>query len=234
MSLINTATVKCPGCGAPVEFAVAFSVNADRRPDLRDDIIDGSFQAEDCPGCGKSIRMAPELTYLDVARGQWILVRPAGLLQEWSDLENAARQLFEAGYGPQAAGAAREIGARVSARVVFGWPALREKLLCVEHGLDDVTLELLKLSVFRVAAGGPLDDDTELRLLHVEGPTLRFGWISAETEQVKEQIEVPKSAYDAVKADERGWAIARKGVGAGPYVDVNRLLVKAEPVDAGA
>ena len=31
-------------------FRLAASVNADRRPDLREAILEGSFQAETCPG----------------------------------------------------------------------------------------------------------------------------------------------------------------------------------------
>jgi hypothetical protein len=222
MSLIRTNQLVCPGCGAAIEFPVAFSVNADRR---RDEILDGTFQTEECPGCGKSMRLAPEMTYLDVGRGQWILVRPAGNLREWAAFEDAARKLFADSYGPQAARAAQELGSRLSVRVVFGWPALREKLVCREHDLDDVELELLKLAILR-SAGGPLDDKTELRLLQVAGDKLVLGWIDADTEVVAETLEVPAAAYREVAADARGWAEARKQIRSGPYADLDRMLVE--------
>jgi len=34
-------------------------------------------------------------------------------------------------------------------RVVFGLPSLREKLLCIDHGLDDITMELTKIHLLR-------------------------------------------------------------------------------------
>ena len=67
----------CPACSQFVEFEAVYSVNADRRPDLRDEILAGTFQKEACPKCGESFRLTPELTYLDEERGQWIAAFPA-------------------------------------------------------------------------------------------------------------------------------------------------------------
>lgn len=36
----------CPACGAELEAETVASVNADRRPDLRDAILDGIFSAD--------------------------------------------------------------------------------------------------------------------------------------------------------------------------------------------
>jgi hypothetical protein len=47
--------------------------------------------------------------------------------------------------------------------VVFGRPVLQEKLLRQEHGLDDVSMALLKVAVPRYVPGAPLSDATELR-----------------------------------------------------------------------
>jgi endogenous inhibitor of DNA gyrase (YacG/DUF329 family) len=58
----RTETVNCPACATPVEFELVFSVNADRRPDLRDAIVAGTFQRQPCPSCGTdfgSIRNSP-------------------------------------------------------------------------------------------------------------------------------------------------------------------------------
>ena len=56
MSVFHTETINCPACATPVEFKLVFSVNADRRPDLRDAIIAGTFQRQPCPSCGTAIR----------------------------------------------------------------------------------------------------------------------------------------------------------------------------------
>jgi hypothetical protein len=53
MSVFHTETINCPACTTPVQFKLVYSVNADRRPDLRDAIVAGTFQREPCPSCAR-------------------------------------------------------------------------------------------------------------------------------------------------------------------------------------
>src|SRR5260370_25538495 len=103
----------CPACAEDLELEVAYSVNAARRPDLRQAILDGTLQRETCIECGATFRLEPELTYLDVSRRLWLLLLPADRLTEWPDLERYAKSLFETPYGPQAAPAARALAAHL-------------------------------------------------------------------------------------------------------------------------
>jgi CpXC protein len=50
MSKFETQTLTCPSCGEAVDFEAVASVNADRRPDLREAILDFSFQRQVCLG----------------------------------------------------------------------------------------------------------------------------------------------------------------------------------------
>lgn len=234
MSLFQTEKVSCPKCGHEVEFDVIYSVNADRRTDLRDGILDGSFQRAACPGCEHAFRLAPELSYLDVGRAQWILVCPAGKIEHWQELEAQARATFDRAYGPQAAPLAREIGAGLRVRVVFGWAALREKLLVAELQLDDVSLELLKLAILRTTESLNLDDDVELRLLTQEGDELVLAWIHAASERLVETLRVPRSLYDEVTGDAAAWKAVRDELTSGSYVDMNRLLTEPAAPDVAA
>ncbi len=95
MSLFNHATVTCPHCAAQFAVEAAASINADRRPDLRQQIIDGEFQAQTCPTCGTRFRLPPSLSYVDIARGQWILAYPADELPNWPALEEQAATVME-------------------------------------------------------------------------------------------------------------------------------------------
>src|SRR5437868_10649487 len=99
MSMFRTMMVNCPECGTAVDFKAVISVNADRRSDLRAAIIDGSFQRQPCPKCGKDFRLDPELTYVDVGRGQWIAAFPVAKLGHWKELEDQARATFAQAYG---------------------------------------------------------------------------------------------------------------------------------------
>ncbi|MEP6739031.1 MAG: CpXC domain-containing protein [Caldimonas sp.] len=227
MSRIHTESFPCNHCGKPLEMGIVASINADRRPDLREGVLDGTFQRGKCAACGNAFRAEPELTYLDVARRQWILVQPARQLGQWNELEAMARSGFANAYGEEAPEGARRIGAGMSARIAFGWAAFREKLLAAEHKLDDVTLELLKFAVLRGLEDAPVGDDIELRLSKVAATELELVWCSASGELAIESMTVPRGLYDEIAADPEGeWAPLRAEVSAGPFVDMNRLLVE--------
>jgi hypothetical protein len=227
VSLFNVVTVSCPSCGSPVEFNAVFSVNADRRQDLRAAILNGSFQRQACPKCNTEFRLDPELTYLDVGRGQWIAVFPVAKLGQWKELEQQTRATFAKAYGEGASAAAREIGAGLKARLVFGWAALREKLVAADKGLDDVTLELTKSAMVRGLDNPPVGPGTELRLGKVDGDSLAIVWLQSANEEVKEAMRVPRSLYNEIAAEPAGWQALRDELTSGPFVDVNRLLVTA-------
>ena len=228
MSLFQTETARCPYCRGTVTFEVVYSVNADRRPDLRAQILDGSFQRETCAGCGKPMRMQPDFAYVDVGRGQWILVEPSAGLATWPALEGAAKETFAIAYGEGASRLAREIGRGLVARVTFGWAALREKLVCREAELDDVALECTKMLMLRGLAEVPLADDVDLRLVGVTASELAFAWLRSSDKVATETLTVPRKLYAGVADEPEAWSALRGPLTSGLYVDLNRLLVPAE------
>jgi hypothetical protein len=226
MSLFSASSVACPACNQPVDVQAVDSVNADRRPALRTQILAQTFQQQDCPHCSKPFRLVPRFNYTDLRRRQWIVAAPLAALGAWRAQEERAQALFDQVYGDQAPDAARELAAGLTRRVTFGWPGVREKLLAGEHGLDDVTLELCKLSVLRSGTPAPLGAGTELRLLDVDGDDLVFGWLRAADESLGPVLRVARAVYDEIAADEGGdWADARASLDAGLFVDLNRLLI---------
>jgi hypothetical protein len=224
MSLFYPATATCLKCGTEAEIELAASVNADRRADLREAILDRSFQATDCPSCGTRMRLPAHLSYTDQQRGQWILVDAPEALQNAAAVEDEARTAFADLYGPQATDAAQELGRELTPRLVFGRPALREKLLCREYGLDDITLELLKIAILRNVPGSPLSDTTELRLTGRADNTLQFAWIESLSEQQISALGVPQATYDDIAGSD-AWAGLRGQLEGHLFVDFNRLLV---------
>lgn len=225
MSIVENMTVECPYCEKPVDFTAAHSVLADRRPDMRQDILSNAFQSEQCPHCGAKFRREPRLNYLDIQRGQWLLAKPAADVVDWPNLEAQAQAIFELGYGLLAPAPAQEIGRGLKVRVVFGWPALREKLLAAEHQLDDITLECLKLRLLRSLDGPPMSDTVEMRLEEVSPDTLTLVWIDSEGETVLEVMQVPRSLYDEIERDSKSFFALRAQLNEGPFADLNRLLI---------
>jgi hypothetical protein len=227
MSIFNRLSAQCPHCGAVQTIELVASVNADRRPDLREQILARAFQARPCTSCGSAFRFPPRFTYQHFDMQQWILVHPRPEVAKWRALDDEALEIFAANYGPGTSPMAEEIGREVSPRVVFGWPALREKLVARAAGLDDITLELLKMAVIRDIPGSPLTDETELRLERAEANILVLAWTEGQTEAVSKALHVPRGAYDEVAADTGDWAEPRAQFTGHAFVDLNRLLVPA-------
>ena len=225
MSLFRNFKVPCPDCGEDVEFAMVFSVNADRRPDLRDQIVDRSFQNQTCGKCDKTFRVQPEFNYLAVEDGQWIAALPLEKLRDWESSEKHAAEMFEKSYGPGSSESAQAVGAELSRRVVFGWAALREKIVAHQNKLDDVTLELCKIAMIRSVADQPLADETELRLVEVDGDEFHMAWIESVTEDLVKLMRVPRSLYDEIESDQEGWGELREELSKGMFVDMNRIMV---------
>jgi len=229
MSINARQEVSCPACAAQVEVEVSFSVNGGRHAHFREAILGGSYQRYACPACQQSFRLAPDLTYFDASRSQWILTRPPEEVDGWDEVEESASTIFAKAFGPLAPPAARALGDSLRVRVAFGWPALREKLACWDCGLDDVTLELCKLALVRSVDGAPLADDVELRLLGEREGKLHFIWINPVTEAISESLEVPRAVYDDIKADAEAWLPLHDVLASSSFVDMDRLLV--EPVE---
>lgn len=224
MSLFLSAELPCPSCATPVNFDLVHSVNADRRPDLRVAILDRSFQQQPCPSCGYAFRVEPELNFIDVRRGQWIAVWPSSKREQWDSLEQVSKRAFDAAFGAQAPAAARELGAGMTASVVFGWPALAEKLIAKDAGIDDLTLEIAKAALLRNADEIPVGDGGEWRLLGVDGDELVFGRIRAANEELLEVMRGPKALIAELEADAASWGQLRGDLSKGPYRDLGRLL----------
>lgn len=233
MSLFETQEITCPSCQHRQQVDVAFTLNASRRADLRDAVMDRSYQRFACEQCAASLRPEPHLTYLDIRRNQWILVKAVSDLAHWSAFETAARVIFDESYGDNAPAAAQATGEELRVRVVFGWSALREKLLIEAAGLDDVTVEYVKVLLLRALDETPLADDAELRFENLgEDGVLRFVWYVGASETPVEEVEVPRALYDLAVNDPEPWRALRETLSAGPFVDMNRLLVPEEAAAA--
>jgi len=225
MSIFNKAVAKCGNCGNEQGASLAASVNADRRPDLRDAILDGSFQAEPCEKCGTALRLPAHLTYMDVARGQWILVHDVSALPQWEAEEAQAREIFEENFGADAPPASRDIGADLTPRLVFGWPALREKLIAADISVKDLPLELLKITVVRDVPNAPVADQTELRLTGGDDAVLHFAWVNSCTEEAISGLDVPREVYRDIEEQPEDWIDLNEKFEGALFVDMKRLIL---------
>lgn len=224
MSIFHVVQAVCSHCGTHNEAERTASVNADRRPDLRQEILDGTFQRETCTKCSTVLRLRPHLVYLDIGREQWVMVEPADSIEHWQQIEADAHKTWDRAFGSGATPQGREMGQTMQVRLVFGWTALREKLLCRELGLDDVIIEMLKLDLLRDMGDAPIADQTELRLRGGNAETLQFDWLELASERAIEGVEVPRADYDEIVADPDEWAELRARFDGALLVDWRRLM----------
>ncbi|WP_323776630.1 CpXC domain-containing protein [Leisingera sp.] len=227
MSLFHPVNLVCPQCEAPVTMMAVGSVNADRRPDLRDDILEDRFQDVTCEACGESFRLQPQFNYLDAGRGQWIAAMPASRLRDHLEIEDEAAALFDTSYGASAPAAARDVGSGLAVRLTFGWPAVREKLLIRQLGLEDVIVEMMKLHILRSVESVPMAEGIELRLVNTDEDSdgYVFAWLETASEKYIEYMTVPAELYRAIEGNPEGWSAIRKRLDTGHFVDMQKLYM---------
>ncbi|MEO8081236.1 MAG: CpXC domain-containing protein [Caldimonas sp.] len=227
MSIFRTVELPCPACQTPVEFELAHSVSADRRPDLRDAILEGTFQRGTCPACKTMFRVDPEFTYMDIGRGQYIGVWPVSRRVEWRSCADKTQEVFEQTLGSGASAEARSLGRKLTPRVVFGWPALGEKILARQAGIDDRTLEVAKMAVLRTRDDVPLPGGQEFRLVgELDGDPV-LAWVRTDDERRQDGIRMPRALIGDIEAEPEQWKPAFDEVAEGLVVDFQREMLAA-------
>lgn len=227
MSRFLNEPVTCPYCGDIRERVVARSINAERSPDLREQILGSAFQRVECPACGESFAIETPFTYIDRPRREWILVFGEDDVESFRDLEATADSTFELGAGPRAPLVARELFAGMKRRAVFGQLALTEKLLAWDAGLDDGALEVLKASAFGLAPRGvPIGSRHHVRLVAVTEDVL--GFMSGSDTLEVELWEVDRRAYGPVAERCAAGDPLYARITEGPFVDIGRITVEGD------
>lgn len=231
MSVFRTVNLPCPACGGEAAFDLVHSVNADRRADLRDQILAATFQQKPCPQCGVEFRVDPEFNYLNLGRNQWIAAWPRSAMTEWPEYAEQARASFSEAFGSEAPPSAQEMAKSIKPRITFGWAALREKIFLRGAELDDVTIELAKAALIR-SSRAPAIMTAELRLLGIEGEDLVFGWIDSNNETGFEINRVNRSLLNEIEGDPVPWEALRTQLSSELFVDISRLFLP--PVEGAA
>lgn len=120
-------TVTCPHCQAETDHKMLDHINIDRNPELRAKVQDLSCFRVACPNCGETVLVVYPCLYHDMSNQFMVWL--------WPEEGEAPRAEFDplAGY---------------TLRIVDSMNAFREKINILERGLDDRTVEIMKLLLF--------------------------------------------------------------------------------------
>ena len=220
MSTFSPATLRC-ACGHEHAVEVADSLHVSARPDLRAAILAGEFHRFACPACRRASTVEKLVAYTDFPRRQWFTVVPPVNLARRSEWVAYAERSFRAVFLERAAPIVRTWAPSFTRRVIFGLASLREKLVAFDAGLDDRTLEHLKLDLI---ADGRLGytPDGYFHLSEVRGDQLVLEW-GLPGDRATQELVVPRSEYDVRHASPdlaRATALLT-----GPVVDLRVLHV---------
>lgn len=138
MAVYHPYPVQC-NCGEPLLAPLAEGVNVKRTPEVREQIIAGTFHRVRCANCNRETTVEKEFFYTDFTRNAFIKVKPRQERHLWKQASEAldadVRRVPESLSRPKD----RKL------RVVFGLAELREKLIAEDADLDDRVVELLKV-----------------------------------------------------------------------------------------
>lgn len=154
MSRFFDETVACPSCGHTEVRSIAISITISDKTIFKQQILAGEFQRFDCSACSKSYSVDDPFIYMDFHSKLMIAQFPKSWNRDWKKYEGVVTHNFEQYLqGTYAAASARRMSEGFKLRTVFGLEALAEKIVCMEHGLDDELLSILKFQMIESING---------------------------------------------------------------------------------
>ncbi len=161
MSLNSKQNVRCPKCGQMTDVTVWNSVTVSDSADLKQDLLHGQVNMFRCPSCGHAALMPTPMLYHDEEKQLMVSFSPCNDPILKSQLfDNIRKTSKESGELSKLEG--------YNLRFVTDYNELLEKILIFDNGMNDKTVEMIKLmilsqdidkSVDRVCRFGKRDGD---------------------------------------------------------------------------
>ncbi len=210
-------TVTCSACAHRFDATAPTSVCLPQDVAVEAALRDGAILRRPCPACGAPVELEPPaLVVSDLVRSWYIVALPRAREPEATELERAIEQRFLSDLDGD-----RGIwgdGTMVRRRVVFGSGALREKLLCWHHGIDDAVLEALKLAMLATPRAREIGL-RRLRMTRCEGERLLF-----DSNDPNVPIDVDRAAVRMLTTQRAAIAARWPELFRDGWVDAARLL----------
>jgi len=233
MSTFENMPITCGHCGGAETHEVAKSINGPRAPEVVEAILSGTFQRFTCTHCEQPYVVEHPLVFIDFDASVWIYMYPREWEARWATLEVESRTSWRTNMIDNAPPIVREASGGFRLRTVFGLRGLQDKLICFESGLDDVTLELLKLDLLRSTPGLIMHPECRPALMAATAEEIVFQSVAREgdTQTKMVRMSVPRSRYEAIREDPVAWSAVHRRVSAGNYIDLGRIMLAGSDED---
>ena len=236
MSVYRDRPLTCPHCGHVTVESVALTLDAKRAVAEVQAILDNTFQRFSCPACEQVFRADGPLMFVDFDGQLWIGMFPESWERDWWHHEQESADAFQRNMVENCPPIVREWAPGFTIRTVFGLPALREKLVAWQAGLDDVVVEAYKLVLLRDLGTFELSGQSRPRLIAVEDGHAVFDVPPQEPGKLNQisSARIPlDELHDIVKRPKK-WASVSESLSRGPYVDIGRIFIPRPADDSAA
>ncbi len=155
MSTFRRYEATCPACAHRWHVELARGLHITRLPHIREQLRTGRFQVFECPGCGSPTVFEATVVYTDFERHEYIACETAASASWQAAIarhQTVFRDCFD--HGPPIA---QEMGKAFKRRLVYGFRALREKIVLWDAGLDDRIVEAVKGDLLKEEGEAPRD-----------------------------------------------------------------------------
>jgi hypothetical protein len=145
----------CPACEHRWTVEIARGLHITRLPHIREQLITGRFQVYECPACRSPTVFEATVVYTDFDRHEYVACETAASASWQAAIarhQTVFRDCFE--HGPPIA---QEMGQAFKRRLVYGFRALREKLVLWDAKLDDRVVEAVKGDLLKQEGESPRD-----------------------------------------------------------------------------
>lgn len=182
--------VDCPHCGQEVTVEAVPFVDAVKNPDLKQQIIDGTFFQRTCPSCGETLIVGNPCVYMDPEHSL--------IMQRGAELNEETLTLF-AEHGSD------------YCRFTSSLSAFAEKVRIFSDGFNDGPMEILKFAIrgfVRQERSISQDEEIEVFFVGLDGDNILFEVHPKEETTI---CAINKGAYDVYAEQLRHLDVNLKG-----------------------
>lgn len=210
--------VACPSCRREQGANLYESIQAHLLRHEREAILEGTFEARRCEGCGQVFQPEHRALYVDTPAQLWVLMVPPSerrKVRQW-ERDLAAQLSGEFARLPEVTRLAMP---SPKVRLVLGQAALTEAVFCVREGIEPETLECAKMLWWQRMLGlllelGPC-------ALRVRGRGARDGLVcradDLEGRPLREGLELESQLVDEARERAARWRESNPGLFGRPW-----------------